>query len=232
MSIPLTGAAQQTVSTLQEMSSPQAHSLGLLRIFRHGQSTWNAERRWQGQADPPLSEQGVSEANAAGELLRAEGIVSHSVLASDLERARHTAEIIASYLGAEVQIDARLRERHAGAWQGLTHDEIRAEYPGWLEEQRRPDGFESDSSIMGRVGPALNDAITTSTSLIISHGGVMRLIARSYGITNLIPRNLDRIELQWPPNEGGTCALVPTLEDAEISVEAESTTAAGDSERI
>src|SRR5687767_12818211 len=95
-------------------------------LVRHGQSTWNAEGRWQGWADPPLSELGATQA------LTAANHVEHvdAVVSSDLVRARETAEIIAKALGiAEVEAFRGLRERGAGDWTGLTRPEIEERWP-------------------------------------------------------------------------------------------------------
>src|SRR3954465_8515375 len=94
-------------------------------MVRHGQSTWNALGRWQGQADPPLSDLGRDQARAAARALGA----MDAVFAPDLHRATETAHIIATDLGiGPVLIDERLRERDAGEWSGLTRDEIHERY--------------------------------------------------------------------------------------------------------
>jgi len=89
-------------------------------LVRHGQSTWNADARWQGQADPPLSALGEQQAvDAARHVAGMDALWS-----SDLHRARRTAELIGEHLALGVHVEARLRERHAGEWQGCTRDEI------------------------------------------------------------------------------------------------------------
>src|SRR5688572_19392365 len=88
-----------------------------LLLLRHGQSTWNADGRWQGQADPPLSPLGEEQARDAARRL-APGQFSR-VLASDLRRARQTAEILADALRLPVEVDPDLREIDVGDWQGL-----------------------------------------------------------------------------------------------------------------
>ena len=85
-------------------------------VVRHGQSVWNADGRWQGQADPPLSELGQSQAASASARI---GLVD-GIYASDLLRAHHTAEIVAAPIGSDVALDPRLRERAAGDWEGRT----------------------------------------------------------------------------------------------------------------
>src|SRR3954454_17144605 len=91
-----------------------------LLLVRHGQSVWNADGRWQGQADPPLSALGEQQAVEAAN--RLDGI--DAVGTSDLVRHARTADLLAHELGVDVVVDARWRERHAGEWQGHTRAEI------------------------------------------------------------------------------------------------------------
>ncbi len=145
-------------------------------LVRHGQSEWNADGRWQGQADPPLSELGEQQAVDAA---RALGMVD-AIYASDLVRAHHTAELVAAQLGADVVVEPRLRERSAGEWEGRTRAEIDEGWPGYLETGRRPAGYEPDDSVLERVLGAL-DAIAAMHDgdvLVITHGGVVRVVER------------------------------------------------------
>jgi probable phosphoglycerate mutase len=149
-----------------------------LLLLRHGESTWNAERRWQGQADPPLSEVGLGQARAAAPALDG----AAAIWSSDLRRARHTAELLAGPVRS-VQVDARLRERHVGAWTGLTRDAIDARYPGWLEDGRRPDGWEHDDAVRHRGLPAVHAALAASAPgvvlVAVTHGGFIRAVANA-----------------------------------------------------
>src|SRR3954470_12262051 len=118
-----------------------------LLLVRHGQSVWNADGRWQGQADPPLSALGEQQAVEAAN--RLDGI--DAVWTSDLVRAARTADLLAHELGVDVVVDARWRERHAGEWQGHTRAEIEWAWPGHLGDGRRPPGWESDAEVVGRA---------------------------------------------------------------------------------
>jgi probable phosphoglycerate mutase len=128
-------------------------------IVRHGQSEWNAERRWQGWIDIPLTSTGETQATARGRALADAGITSPVVFSSDLCRATRTAELIAAELGARVVTDERLRERHGGAWQGHTAEEIDERWPGLREQWRRreahPPGAEHDHEVLARFDAAL-----------------------------------------------------------------------------
>ncbi len=152
-------------------------------IARHGQSTWNAERRWQGQEDPPLSTIGVRQAREAAAVVGSFDLVA----ASPLQRALTTATIIADALGVgPVQTDADLMERHAGGFQGLTRPEIDIAFPGYLVARRRPDDWEPDESVVQRAVEALARVATAigddGTALVISHGGVITCLERLVGI--------------------------------------------------
>jgi probable phosphoglycerate mutase len=105
-------------------------------LIRHGETAWNAERRLQGFLDIGLNEQGRQQAAALALALRDEAI--DAVFASDLQRARHTAEAIATPRGMAVTTDANLRERCFGAFEGLRYDEIVDHFPAaWAQWQAR-----------------------------------------------------------------------------------------------
>lgn len=154
-----------------------------LLLIRHGQSTWNAEGRWQGQADPPLSALGRWQAGeASAKLGQPDAIVS-----SPQRRALETAAILAEALGVgPVHVVDDLRERHAGCWSGLTRVEIEASWPGWIEDGRRPEDYELDPPLTARAMAALDQIVGTfagGTVLVVCHGGVIRAVEASLGLT-------------------------------------------------
>jgi len=160
---------------------------------RHGQSEWNALGRWQGQADPPLSDLGRAQARAAAKSLGS----LDAVFASDLQRATETALIIAEQLGlGPVILDQDLRERDAGDWSGLTRDEIHERYPGYLPDDRhrafapddaapkRPPGWEPDEQLRERMLRALeriHEAVPDGDVLAVTHGGVIYVLEDHLG---------------------------------------------------
>jgi probable phosphoglycerate mutase len=162
-------------------------------LVRHGQSEWNAVGRWQGQADPPLSDIGRRQARAAA---RALGAVD-AVFASDLQRATETAIIIADELGVgPVVVEPDLRERDAGEWSGLTRAEIERDWPGYLEAasdkhrgfgpgaQRRPPSWEPDESVLTRARRALariDDLVGGGDVLAVTHGGLVYVLEGHLG---------------------------------------------------
>jgi probable phosphoglycerate mutase len=158
-------------------------------LVRHGQSTWNAEGRWQGWADPPLSPLGVEQAHDAVAHLHDAGL--SAVVSSDLRRAHQTAELLRAGLGiaGEVAVDADLRERDVGAFEGHTITEILERWPDLFDGTGRllqtpPDG-EDVESITARVVPALlrvAHAHPDERVLVVSHGGVLRTLERHLGV--------------------------------------------------
>ena len=170
-----------------------------LLLVRHGQSTWNAEGRWQGQADPPLSDRGRWQAaEASAKLGQVDAVVS-----SPQRRALETAAILAGALGVgPVQLVDDLRERSAGPWSGLTRPEIEAEWPGWVADGRRPDGYEPDEPLVARALAALTEvaaAFAGGTVLVVCHGGVIRAVEAELGIAEgRIPNLAGRVLYYGP----------------------------------
>jgi len=91
-------------------------------LIRHAESTWNADGRWQGHADPPLSARGQQQATELAAALSNAGI--DLLLASDLTRTAQTASILGRQLGLEPRHEAGLREIDAGRWSGFRRQEI------------------------------------------------------------------------------------------------------------
>jgi len=164
-----------------------------LLLVRHGQSEWNAAGRWQGQADPPLSDVGRLQARAAADSLGA----LDAIFASDLQRATETAAIISAALGVgPVIVDPDLRERDAGEWSGLTRAEIDERWPGYLdspgadkhasfaaarpdEPPRRPPGWEPDDSVRERALRAIGRIaaeVGGGDVLAVTHGGLIYVV--------------------------------------------------------
>lgn len=157
-------------------------------VIRHGQSTWNAAGRWQGQADPPLTPVGELQALQAAATLSAFDHVDRwdAIVSSDLQRAAQTASIIADELGhGRVALDRNLRERHAGEWQGLTRAEVEQQFPGYLDDGRRPPGFEGSDDAAARALIALRTIALRhpgGSALAVSHGGIVRALRVMLGI--------------------------------------------------
>jgi broad specificity phosphatase PhoE len=162
------------------MDSPSPDVTRVL-LVRHGQSEWNAEGRWQGQADPALSDRGRLQAREAA---LAVGAVD-AIWASDLQRAAETAAIIAEGIGVgPVIVDPDLRERDAGEFSGLTRAEIEARFPGYLADERRPPGWESDEHLLDRALRALHRVAAAAPGgdvLVVTHGGLIYVLEGHLG---------------------------------------------------
>ena len=171
-----------------------ARSVPIL-VLRHGQSEWNAVRRWQGTADSPLTELGRDQATTTARVLAASGLDFGAIWTSNLRRASQTAAIIAAALRLPVPIvDVRLREADAGEWEGLTPEEIELRWPGWLEAHHRPATFEPYPAVVDRATEALRDVAARTAAhgapaaLVVAHSGVARSLVRHLGgIDSRIP---------------------------------------------
>ncbi len=183
------------------MVPPMSPVRTTLLLARHGQSTWNAERRWQGQADPPLSAHGRFQARSAVTAIGEVDVIA----ASPQQRALETAVIISEGLGVGpvVTIDD-VRERHVGSWSGLTRDEIELDFPGWIDSGQRPDGWETDEVVATRSERALRDLVAAyrgGTLLVVCHGGVIRAIELAYDISiGRVPNLAGRIMTMHHPS--------------------------------
>lgn len=161
---------------------------GELLLVRHGQTEWNRAGRLQGQLDSPLTERGIAQAQAAGELLcsRFEGSVP-PIVASPLGRAFRTAEIVAEALSsAELSSDERLKEVAFGEFEGLTEGQVAERFPQ-LAAQRRsdkwnfahPDG-ESYAGTVTRIAAFLEANASVERLIVVAHSGIGRVIRGLY----------------------------------------------------
>lgn len=154
-------------------------------LWRHGRTRWNVEHRFQGQADPPLDEVGRQQAIVGARLLAA--YQPTVVVTSDLHRAVQTARPLAELLGRPVALDARLRERSLGSWEGLTRDEVGHahpdEYGHWLAgREAHQEGSESRTEVGDRAMAALADAVGDTVVLVSHSATAMALTGRLLGL--------------------------------------------------
>lgn len=169
--------------------------MSLITLIRHGETTWNAVGRVQGQLDSPLSARGEEQAEALAQRLQSEKF--DALYASDLSRARDTAGKIAALSGLPIQIDTRLRERHYGMFQNLTWDEIKTRFPEEYSLYKSrfpgvtiPDG-ESVEEFGRRVLEVLREiAGRHDHAAVVAHGGLVDVMYRkSMGIAAGLPRD-------------------------------------------
>jgi broad specificity phosphatase PhoE len=155
-----------------------------LLLARHGQTDWNADRRFQGHTDTALSERGRAQAHALGRALRGHRVTAAYV--SPMRRAVETAEIALADAGIPFTPIEALRELSLGAWEGCTVDEIRQQdgdpYAAWLRAPLDcpPPGAEPLHDVRDRVLAAVEEIGSThgdGDALLIAHGGVISVYA-------------------------------------------------------
>lgn len=169
------------------MKSAKSKQTTEFYIFRHGETDWNREERFQGHSDIALNETGFSQARTL--IAPVARCNLDLIYSSDLTRAVQTAETIAGSLGIEVRRDRRLREAHLGEAQGKTREEIEHEFGRELANRWRSShvsdadvaypGGESGQAIIDRVFHALEEFARSHPGLrigISTHGGVIRRI--------------------------------------------------------
>jgi glucosyl-3-phosphoglycerate phosphatase len=154
-------------------------------LWRHGQTTWNAERRFQGHTDIPLDETGEAQAEYAAKRLAT--LKPDAIFASDLSRALQTAAPLSRLTSLTVTPDKNLRERSGGDWEGLSDEEIRDRYPReratWDPPNGEPTAAVADrvSGALIRIAGLLNDG---QLAVVASHGAALRLgMSKVLGLT-------------------------------------------------
>lgn len=143
-----------------------------LVLLRHGRTAWNAERRFQGHADPPLDDVGRVQAYEVAALIAA--LRPELLVSSDAARAMQTAELVAAATELPVRAEPRLCERGLGHWEGLTRDEVASRYPDefadWAagrDVSRR--GGESREQVAKRAVEAFEELPEVGTAVLVTH---------------------------------------------------------------
>jgi len=149
-------------------------------FLRHAESVGNVQSRWQGQSEYPLTEKGRAQARALALRWKTENIKFDRIFSSPLERARETAEMIASELNLEVEVDPIWLERAIGEMEGLTAAELRRKpRPAYKTPYESIGGSgEGDWALYLRAGQALHGLLRQDPGsyLIVSHGGLLNQI--------------------------------------------------------
>ena len=157
--------------------SPADRPVHQFVFLRHGESVGNAEARWQGRSDYPLTEKGRAQARALAERWKAEGVKFDLAISSPLGRAKETAEIITSALNLKLEFDPIWLERNIGEMEGLTAEEVRQKpQPPYVTPYDSIGGDgEGDWELFLRAGQALHDLLRrpAGSYLIVSHGGML-----------------------------------------------------------
>ena len=167
-----------------------------LALVRHGPTEWNAQNRFQGSIDIPLSAEGIAR---MGALAPPEGFEGARAFSSPLTRAVQTAELLGF---PNPIIDARLVEQNWGEWEGLTRMEVvLREGPDIFDRAGsgltfRPPGGESAAEVRARLVTFLRDlaAQTDEDVIAVAHRGVLRAayaLARGWDLKGGMPDELD-----------------------------------------
>lgn len=174
-----------------------------LHLVRHGQSTWNVERRLQGQSPGvPLTKLGRAQARDAADALRA-AVGWPELWSSDLLRASETAEIIGAQLGLVVRYDERLREQQYGVLEGRLTSELTAEPTpeGCHVTEVAWGGGESIEQVYSRVRSFVLD-LAVDEAILVTHGDTLR-------VTLALVDQLNRGEPDERPHRLVTWPIVP-----------------------
>ncbi|WP_028479632.1 histidine phosphatase family protein [Nocardia sp. CNY236] len=153
-----------------------------LILLRHGQTEWNATDRMQGQIDTDLTELGRRQAKEVARELVSRNVIA--IVSSDLRRAWYTATTLADHTGHAVVADSRLRETNLGDWEGSTHLEVDADYPGarmaWrLDASYVPPNGESKLEVGARSLPVVRELLVERQDwpgravILVAHGGLI-----------------------------------------------------------
>lgn len=163
-------------------------------IWRHGQTDWNIENRFQGHSDIPLNSVGLYQVAHSAKILA--GMSVAKIISSDLIRAQQTAAALSQLIGLPVQVDPRIRETHGGNWEGKTGTENRAadssRFLGWLSGSDDPAGEtgERRSEVAARAMSLVEEELEVTKGLLVlvTHGGTAR---------SLLGKMLDLPVDQW-----------------------------------
>ncbi|PKO01640.1 MAG: hypothetical protein CVU43_11950 [Chloroflexi bacterium HGW-Chloroflexi-5] len=181
-----------------------------ITLVRHGQTDWNAARRFQGQTDIALNPTGIEQANKLAAILAEDHF--DAIYASDLSRASQTASIIADTLGLPVTKDARLREICKGVFEGMVYDEVKEKYPVELQRDHddpinsRTPGAETVAEVAMRMRAAADEIAARHLGgriLLVSHGlAVSTLYCQANQISlaevyHHIPDNAVPMQIVW-----------------------------------
>lgn len=201
-----------------------------LILLRHGQTHYNATMRMQGQLDTELSERGRIQAFAAAEALATRG--PRTIVSSDLQRARVTAEVLGEATGLAVETDRRLRETDLGTWQGMTHLEVDEAWPGARVAWRNapdwaPPGGETRLEVAARCREVVDELVASLPEwdkhpvVLVAHGGaiaaltaaLLELPARHFPLFNGL-ENTAWAQLSSHPRDPG----LPLADETDAAV--------------
>ncbi|MAT60882.1 MAG: hypothetical protein CMH41_04495 [Micrococcales bacterium] len=179
-------------------------------VWRHGQTEWNMQRRFQGHQNVDLDETGRDQVAAAAKVIARRQPTA--IATSDLARAKSTAQALEAETGCSARLDSDLRETFCASWEGLTHEEIMKQdglmFQAWLMDHRiRPGGTgETITEVGGRAAAAVEqhlvDVPSGETLVVVTHGGSARALVGHL--------------MEWPPESWRRLGVLDNAAWAEL----------------
>ncbi|MEC9012838.1 MAG: histidine phosphatase family protein [SAR324 cluster bacterium] len=182
-------------------------------LIRHGETEWNSQKRMQGHSNSDLSEVGMGQIQALGELMK--NVSFDHIYSSDSLRTRQTAEAITQYSGHTLQFDQRIREKNLGVFEGLTSTEAKERHPEIYRLFKTAganyviDEGESTQQLLERALEFIEEIRLRHSQervVMVTHGGVVRVLMKhALGLsidapTRFIIKNTGIFGLIWNEN--------------------------------
>ncbi|MEC9383810.1 MAG: histidine phosphatase family protein [SAR324 cluster bacterium] len=182
-------------------------------LIRHGETEWNSQKRMQGHSNSDLSEVGMGQIQALGELMK--NVSFDHIYSSDSLRTRQTAEAITQYSGHTLQFDQRIREKNLGVFEGLTSTEAKERHPEIYRLFKTAganyviDEGESTQQLLERALEFIEEIRLRHPQervVMVTHGGVVRVLMKhALGLsidapTRFIIKNTGIFGLIWNEN--------------------------------
>jgi len=182
-------------------------------LIRHGETEWNSQKRMQGHSNSDLSEVGMGQIQALGELMK--NVSFDHIYSSDSLRTRQTAEAITQYSGHTLQFDQRIREKNLGVFEGLTSTEAKELHPEIYRLFKTAganyviDEGESTQQLLERALEFIEEIRRRHPQervVMVTHGGVVRVLMKhALGLsidapTRFIIKNTGIFGLIWNEN--------------------------------
>ncbi len=215
--------------TMKSRQTPISSDSCRICLVRHGETAWNTEHRLQGHIDIPLNDTGLSQAEATARTLARAGLRFSALYSSDLQRASQTAAAIARVHALPTNHDARLRERHYGHFQGLTHDEAESRHPDCFRRFKArepqfalPERGESLTDLATRIHAALEEIAHRHKGeavVVVTHGGVLDIVHRlasGKGLEAARDFAIPNAALNWIEHTAGSWHLLAWADESHL----------------